>query len=74
MNQMINNTYKLLNQLMHECSEVSGKPSLIPQSSLTCRAVALSKVLRTALVSYGNMATSTPHSSETSQVWLKSAR
>jgi len=32
------------------------------------QAVALSRVLRTALVPYGNMETSTPHSSETSQV------
>jgi len=35
---------------------------------ITCSAVALSGVLRTALVPYGNMETSTPHSSETSQV------
>jgi len=33
-----------------------------------CSAVALSRVLRTALVPYGNMETSTPYSSETSQV------
>jgi len=32
------------------------------------RGIALSRVLRTALVPYGNMETSTPHSSETSQV------
>jgi len=35
---------------------------------ITCSAVALSRVLRTALVPYGNMETLTPHSSETSQV------
>jgi len=38
------------------------------KSRITCSAVALSRVLRTALVPYGNMETSTPHSSETSQV------
>jgi len=36
--------------------------------AITCSAVALSRVLRTALVPYGNMETSTPHSSETTQV------
>jgi len=35
---------------------------------ITCSAAALSRVLRTALVPYGNMETSTPHRSETSQV------
>jgi len=35
---------------------------------ITCSAVALSRVLRTALVPYGNMETSTPHSTETSRV------
>jgi len=35
---------------------------------ITCSAVALSRLLRTALVPYGNMETSTPHSPETSQV------
>jgi len=35
---------------------------------ITCSAVALSRVLRTTLVPYGNMETSTPHSYETSQV------
>jgi len=35
---------------------------------INCSAVALSRLLRTALVPYGNMETSTPHSSETSQV------
>jgi len=35
---------------------------------ITCSAVELSRVLRTALVPYGNMETSTPHSSETSQI------
>jgi len=35
---------------------------------ITCSAVALSRVLRTALVPYGNMETSTPQCSETSQV------
>jgi len=37
-------------------------------SCITCSAVALSRVLRTALVPYGNMETSTPHSSKTPQV------
>jgi len=36
--------------------------------SITCSEVALSRVLRTALVPYGNMEMSTPYSSETSQV------
>jgi len=35
---------------------------------ITCSAVALSRVLSTALVPFGNKETSTPHSSETSQV------
>jgi len=35
---------------------------------ITCSAVALSRVLRTTFVPYGNIDTSTPHSSETSQV------
>jgi len=39
-----------------------------PTQWFTCSAVALSRVLRTALLPYGNMETSTPHSSETSQV------
>jgi len=37
-------------------------------SLITCCAIAQSRVVRTAWVSYGNMETSTPHSSETSQV------
>jgi len=36
-------------------------------SSITCSAMALSRVLRTALVPYGNIETSTPYSFETSQ-------
>jgi len=36
--------------------------------SITCSAVALSRVLRTALVPYGNIETSAPRSFETSQV------
>jgi len=36
--------------------------------NITCIAVAFSRMLRTALVPYGNMDTLTPHSSETSQV------
>jgi len=36
--------------------------------AITCSTVALSRVLRAALVPYGNMETSTPHSSVTSQV------
>jgi len=35
---------------------------------ITCSAVALSRILRTALIPYGDMETSTPHSSETSKV------
>jgi len=35
---------------------------------ITCSAATFSRVLRTALVFYGNMETSTPHSSETSPV------
>jgi len=35
---------------------------------ITCSAVALSRVLSTALVAYGKMDNSTPYSSETSQV------
>jgi len=35
---------------------------------ITCSAVAFSRVLRTALVPYGKIETSTPHSFETSQV------
>jgi len=41
---------------------------IMKELSITCSAVAHSRVLRTALVPYGNMETSTPHSSETSQV------
>jgi len=54
--------------------ESSGSfPEILKQLSnatlaITCSAVALSRVLRTALVPYGNMEYSTPHSSETSQV------
>jgi len=38
------------------------------QQPITCSAAALSRVLRTALVPYGNMEISTPHSTETSQL------
>jgi len=38
---------------------------------ITCSAVALSRVLRTALVPHDNMGTSTPHSSDTSEVIWK---
>jgi len=44
-----------------------GTSSLRLHCNITCSAVALSRVLRTALVLYGNMETSTPHSTETSQ-------
>jgi len=43
---------------------LKGRPRLY----ITCSAVTLSRVLRTALVPYGNMESSTPHSTETSQV------
>jgi len=46
----------------------NGADCIFKKLTITCSAVALSRVLRTALVPYGNMLTSTSHSSETSQV------
>jgi len=47
---------------------LSVRPGYYQSVSITGSAVALSRVLKMALVPYGKMETSTPHSSETSQV------
>jgi len=49
-------------------SSTKGSVNSLIGYRITCSAVVLSRVLRTALVPYGNMKISTPHSSETSQV------
>jgi len=49
-------------------SNTRGRDYKPYKKRITCSAVALSRVLRTALVHYGNMENSAPHSSETSQV------